>query len=39
MEEIKNLLKWYQHMGVNEINLDTPGQLTKKPKSSSPKEK
>jgi DNA polymerase len=31
MEE--EILKWYQHMGVNEINLDQAGQLTKKVKS------
>lgn len=30
MEE--QILKWYQHMGVNEINLDQAGQLIKKVK-------
>lgn len=39
MEEIKNLLQWYQHMGVNEIHLSEPGQLIKKPKSSPHKKK
>ena len=30
MEEIKNIINWYQQMGVNEIQLDQPGQLIKK---------
>jgi uracil-DNA glycosylase family 4 len=33
MEE--QILKWYQQMGVNEINLDQPGQLIKAPKAKS----
>lgn len=30
MEEIKKILEWYQQMGVDEINTDTPGILNKK---------
>jgi uracil-DNA glycosylase family 4 len=30
MEDIKNIINWYQQMGVNEIQLDQPGQLIKK---------
>ena len=34
MEDVKNLLKWYQQMGVDEINLDQPAMLAEKPKMS-----
>lgn len=30
MEDIKNILKWYKHMGVDEIAASEPGMLTKK---------
>lgn len=33
MEEIKNILNWYQQMGVDEIVTDSPGQLNSSPKS------
>lgn len=29
MEEVKNILKWYEQMGVDEIISETPGQLVK----------
>lgn len=32
MEEIKNLLNWYQQMGVSEITVEKPGNLKKKAK-------
>ena len=32
MEEIKNTLKWYNKMGVDEIIVETPGQLMNSPK-------
>ncbi len=35
MEEVKNLLKWYQKMGVDEIITDIPGQLNKASSSKS----
>lgn len=35
MEEVKQLLKWYDQMGVNEIILEEPGQLIKVPKAKS----
>ena len=38
MEEIKNILKWYQQMGVDEIIVDEPGMLKKKPKKMALKE-
>jgi uracil-DNA glycosylase len=37
MEEIKDILKWYQEMGVTEIQVDQPGQLVKPPKKATTK--
>ena len=34
MEEVKNLLKWYQQMGVDEIIADSPSQLDNPPKAN-----
>lgn len=34
MEDIKKILKWYQEMGVNEINLSQSGRLIKETKIS-----
>ena len=39
MEDIKNILNWYQQMGVNEINLDQAGALVKKETKIMPKKK
>lgn len=38
MEDIKNILKWYKHMGVDEITTNEPGMLTKKMEPLSLKE-
>jgi uracil-DNA glycosylase family 4 len=38
MEDIKNILKWYKQMGVDEITASEPGMLTKKVKPLALKE-